>query len=43
MDDDQIVGIVRLTDVFELIHLRLKTLHVAAKLNGKTSGNKTVS
>jgi CheY-like chemotaxis protein/predicted transcriptional regulator len=27
-----IVGIVRLTDVFELIHLRLKALHLAAKI-----------
>jgi DNA-binding response OmpR family regulator len=29
-----IVGIVRLTDVFELIHLRLKTLHLAATIAG---------
>ena len=29
-----IVGIVRLTDVFELIHLRLKTLHLAARIEG---------
>jgi len=29
-----IVGIVRLTDVFELIHLRLKTLHLAAAIAG---------
>ena len=29
-----IVGIVRLTDVFELLRLRLKTLHLAARIKG---------
>jgi len=33
-----IVGVVRLTDVFELIHLRLKTLHLAARIEGKVNG-----
>ncbi len=33
-----IVGIVRLTDVFELIHLRLKALHLAARIEDKNSG-----
>ena len=36
-----IVGIVRLTDVFELIHLRLKTLHLAATIAGKTNRAET--
>ena len=36
-----IVGIVRLTDVFELIHLRLKTLHLAARIKGKVNGDET--
>jgi DNA-binding response OmpR family regulator len=31
-DGPDIVGVVRLTDVFELIRLRLKTLHLAAKI-----------
>ena len=35
MDGPEIVGIVRLTDVFELIRLRLKTLHLAVKIGGK--------
>jgi CBS domain-containing protein len=34
-----IVGVVRLTDVFELIHLRLKTLHLAAMIGGKVNGD----
>ncbi len=33
-----IVGIVRLTDVFELIRLHLKTLHLAAKIDGNVNG-----
>jgi YesN/AraC family two-component response regulator len=37
-----IVGIVRLTDVFELIHLRLKTLHLAARIKGKVNGDETL-
>ena len=32
-----IVGVVRLPDVFELIHLRLKTLHLAAKIEGRVN------
>jgi DNA-binding response OmpR family regulator len=36
-----IVGVVRLTDVFELIHLRLKTLHLAAKIEDKGNRDKT--
>lgn len=36
-----IVGIVRLTDVFELIHLRLKTLHLAAQIGGQKVGDGT--
>jgi hypothetical protein len=38
-DGADIVGVVRLTDVFELIRLRLKTLHLAAKIaNSCNSG-----
>ena len=29
-----IVGVVRLTDVFEFIHLRLKTMQLSEKING---------
>lgn len=35
MDGAKMVGIIRLTDVFDLIHLRLKTLHLAAKIGGR--------
>ncbi len=38
---DDIVGIVRLTDVFELIHLRLKTLHLAATIAGNANRSET--
>ena len=38
-DGPDIVGIVRLTDVFELIHLRLKALHLAAMIAGKANGD----
>lgn len=33
----EIIGIVRLTDVFELIHLRLKTLHLVAQIESRTN------
>jgi DNA-binding response OmpR family regulator len=36
-DGNDIVGILRLTDVFELVHLRLKTLHLAATIAGETN------
>jgi len=36
-----IVGVVRLTDVFELIHLRLKTLHLAARIKGNLNADET--
>ncbi len=36
-----IEGIVRLTDVFELIHLRLKTLHLAATIAGNENRTET--
>ena len=36
-----IVGVVRLTDVFELIHLRLKTLHLAAKIESNLNSDNT--
>jgi CBS domain-containing protein len=36
-DGSNIVGILRLTDVFELVHLRLKTLHLAATIAGETN------
>ena len=41
-DGPDIVGIVRLTDVFELIHLRLKTLHLAARIKGNVDGDETI-
>ena len=34
-----ILGVVRLTDVFELIHLRLKALHLAARIGGKENSD----
>jgi DNA-binding response OmpR family regulator len=34
-DGAEIVGIIRLTDVFEHIHLRLKTMHLAVQIDGK--------
>jgi len=40
-DGSEIVGIVRLTDVFELVHLRLKTLRLAAKIDGKSYSAET--
>ncbi|MCF8050142.1 MAG: response regulator [Desulfobacterales bacterium] len=36
-----VVGVLRLTDVFELLHLRLKALHLAAKIGEKSDGEKT--
>ena len=36
-----IVGVVRLTDVFELIYLRLKTLHLAATISGNENRAET--
>ena len=36
-DGNEIVGILRLTDVFELVHLRLKTLHLAATIAGEAN------
>lgn len=36
-----ILGIVRLTDVFELIHLRLKTLHLAARIKGNVNDDES--
>jgi FixJ family two-component response regulator len=33
-DGTDIVGVVRLTDVFEFIHLRLKTMQLSEKING---------
>jgi DNA-binding response OmpR family regulator len=36
-----IVGVLRLTDVFELIHLRLKTLHLAATIAGNADRTET--
>ena len=33
-DGPDIVGVVRLTDVFEFIRLRLKTMQLSEKING---------
>ena len=37
-----IVGIVRLTDVFELLRLRLKTLHLAARIKGNLNDDELI-
>lgn len=34
----EIVGVLRLTDVFDLLHLRLKALRIAAQIDTKTEG-----
>ena len=34
-----IIGIIRLTDVFELVHLRLKTLHLVAQIESHENGS----
>ncbi len=37
-----IVGIVRLTDVFELLRLRLKTLQLAARIKGNLNDDELI-
>lgn len=39
----EIIGIIRLTDVFELVHLRLKTLHLVAQIGSRENGSKPAS